>query len=323
MALLKTKDDIKKYISVNATIDYDNVKPYIERAESTYIKPTISVAQYNALDSSNLNSNEQTALDIIKAATAYLAYYFYLPELQVQISDQGIHIITGEHKKTAFPWQIQQLSDHWLNTGLNALEDALQFMEDNQSDFSDFVNSNAFTVYRDLFVHTADIFDSIYGIGGSRRIFQKLKPIMAQVEQKAIKHILCQDLFDDIKNDLMNDTLGGANEDLLPIIRKAVVYKTVEQAVGELAVDITSSGLTLTNMLAEGDSTKERKQADASSLMAFKENARLKGDDYLEDLRKYLNDNIDSYPLFKNSDCYDSEANSTFENDPNWAVGFF
>jgi len=313
--LLNSLDDIKQYITVSVTSSFQSIEPYIKRAERKYIVPTISQPQYDELDNgSSLSSKQEDALNLLQEATAFLAYYLYIPELQVHISDQGINIITSEHKKTAFPWQIQKLEEHWFTTGMDLLEEALILMENNRTEFTKWENSDAFTIFRDHFIATADEFESIYPIQGSRRMFLKLKPIMKQVEEDAINPVLCDDLYDEVLKQIKDQNLSSKNKKLLPYIKNAIVYKTIEQAIGELAVDVTPNGLTLTSTMAQNENVKETKPANTGRLTAYQENAKNKADKYLKQLKQYLNNKVDTYPLYKNSDCYTEDANQQVDN---------
>ena len=310
MQLINTIDELRELIAINTNSNYEDIKPYIQQAELKFIKPVIGKDLYNELlasisEASSSSDTDYTGLlQKVRLPLAYYAYYLALPILNVQVSSGGIHIVTNENKKTAFPWQIEQLSNSWLNTAHDFIESLLEYLEENISDFPTWKDSSARVDSLSLFITSANEFNDSYFINGSRRLYSALKPILKSVEQKYIKPTIGDDLFDAIKDELQSS--GGLSDDttaVLDIIRPCMAHFTMARALVELPLDIIPNSVF---EVTEQIGGKVRQPSKADKIALLREELTKDARAELKQLQEYLDTNASAtkYAEYFNSTLY-------------------
>ena len=64
-----------------------------------------------------------------REASANLSWFLYLPLAQVQISDSGIAVASGNNFKSAEWWHIRDLRRSFIDAGFQALDEAIIILE--------------------------------------------------------------------------------------------------------------------------------------------------------------------------------------------------
>lgn len=339
--LFETTSELKKYIPANISLEFDDIKPYIALAETRFIIPVLGKAQYNKLQEVFTNGLDQSSgsgsgsgsgslydedahndlLDKVRLPLANFAFLLYIPMAQVQISSSGIHISRNENKTAAFNQQIDDLKRSFQDSGYVGIDILLEFLEENKSIYTLWAASDAFTIFRESFINKTADFNKIININNSRRTFLTLKPIMKRVEDHFVKPSLCDDLFDEIKQEIRDGNVSGLNQKLLDLIQPAISHLTISEAIDELTIIYSDYGLSV----FPNDTSIKRvddEEMAQTTLGNLKIKSRQNGETYLRQLRDYLNANADDYPLYKDSDCFidPDDGNEDTENDKNWGI---
>lgn len=312
--LFKTVEEIKAFLPVNVSQDMDTIAPFVSQAEGKFIIPAVSATQLAALqtayDSGDMTSAQKSLLAKIRAPLANFAYLLYIPVGQVQISDAGIRIANTDQFKTAFQWQIDDLKNSFMDAGFDGLDQLLAFMEANKSDYALWTASSSYTLFKEGFLISAEEFNKYFNINSSRMTFQALKPIMRRVEDFKIKPVTCSTLFTEIKAAVSSGTINASMRALLDFIQPAVAHLTVAAAISEMAVKMTNNGLqvfggSITNQVNVPE------PAPANHLSNIQQQAENNGQNYLKQLKDYLDDNVDTYTTYASSSCYTDPSTIT------------
>lgn len=184
--LIPSIEILKQHVSVNKNIAYSSIEPYLKQADRKYIQPVIgSVLYADFTDNPEpTNANLKKVYNLLQESSSNLAWFLYLPLANVQVSDNGIAVSSGDNYKSADWWQIKDLRRSFLDAGLSAIDEALLIMECNESDFPDWVASNGYTVFKELFVKRTDTFNKWFNIDGSRKTFLALRPYLLDAHHK-------------------------------------------------------------------------------------------------------------------------------------------
>lgn len=324
MALFKTIDELKAYLPVSLTFQLADVMPFIKQAERDYIQPVISKDLYDALNESynaenhELTGEEISLLKAVQESLANLAIMLWLPFGQVQFNSGGIHIVSNDTMKTAFQWQINEVEQALYKAGFSAIEHLISFLEVNADDYPEYKDSDERKELFSHFINSAKEFNRHFDIEISRYIFLKLLPSMNRVEEDKIRSVLHDELFDEIKDQILNGTLTDDNKKLLRYIRPIVANFTIAKAIDKLPLEISGAGISI--IYTAGSS--EKKPADINRNASLKNSCEAEAENLLKQLSDFLHKNADTYPLFKNSDAYTENRSSTFENDSNSGIFF-
>ncbi|MCT8340499.1 hypothetical protein MG296_10575 [Flavobacteriaceae bacterium TK19130] len=248
--LVKNIETFRLHVTVNYNMEFEQLKPYVVKAERKFIKPVIGNAQYETLvgTSSSASGTLGEVLILLQEASSNLAMFSYTFVGVVQVSDNGFHISTNQNSTPAEWWQIRDLRRSLLNAGNEAIDEALEIMEGNAADFSDWTSSSAYTIFKEFFVRTTGQFDSDFNIENSRRTFLKLRPFIKRTERKYFEGLLGSETVAKIKAEATQ-----VAKDALAIAQSAQVAFTVAEVANEGAFLFTPNGMFVATVEIPGE----------------------------------------------------------------------
>jgi hypothetical protein len=316
--LFKTIDDISAVFPVIGTTDFNNIKPFIETAERDYIIKLISIEQYEDLDADyneatpNLSSEQEALLNRIQKALAPYAFYLWVPSGQLSIGDNGIRIASTETHKTAFQWQVVNLQNSLLKQAGSAMDDLLAFMEENKADYDLWAESEAYTLFKETFITSAQQFTTAFSaLGNSRTNFLAIKSSMILIEDLVIKTELGDDYFEELKEQHKDGSLSDENKIIYNYIVKAIAHLTINRAITDLSVLIDDRGVLNFNSQANSNNFDNRQPAKDTMITKMEFNTERDGRVYLSKAKQHLINNLSNYPTYRDSTAYTSTTNQT------------
>jgi len=326
MALFKTTEELKQFVPATVTFDFDAVNSYIKQAEVKFLMPYLGVNQFTELRvayQANALAGAQTKLlELVRTPLANFAFALFVPVGQLQIASSGIQQSGSKDKKTAAQWQIDELQASFFNTGYDSIDPLLEYLEENKTLFPAWAASTAYTVLKQFFINTAKQFSEFVWINESRRTFLALRAQMKKVEELAILPIICKSLFAELKAQILSGSISPANLALLEQIRPAVAHLTMARAIDERSVIQSENGIQVAKN-AGSTYTKGKEPASDARLQRLKCQAQADGETYLARIRELLEADLTTYPLYRNSPCYQSKAHRLYENDPDSGLYVF
>ncbi|MAF36843.1 hypothetical protein CL622_07030 [archaeon] len=236
--LIKSTEDIKSYVSINNSVTFENIQPYVNQAERKFIVSIIGEILYNAWAATKPTGTELKAYKLFQEASANLAWFLYLPLAQLSVTDEAILVESAEYTKPAEWWQIRDLRRSVVDAGFNAIDEALKIMEANVEDFDPWEATEGYTIFSELLVKRTDTFNRWFNISNSRRTFLALKPYLLEVHHQYIAPLL---------NTATLTTIAAAAEaihkEVLDVLQAAMVNFTVAKIATTGVFDITPSGI--------------------------------------------------------------------------------
>ena len=237
--LLKTIDDIKLYVSVNKNIKFASIEPYIKSADRKFIKNLVGTAIYNDYASTTpTDATELQVFELLREASANLAWFIYMPLANVQVSDSGISVASGDKFKAAEWWQIRDLRRSLLDAGLQAIDEALKIMEANTNTFITWTATESYTIFNELFVKKTETFHRWFGIANSRQTFLALRPYMLETHHQYFTSVLNTATITTIKTGT-----DAVQKQVLEFLQASQVHYTVAKAVESGAFTLTATGM--------------------------------------------------------------------------------
>ncbi len=308
--IIKTTEEARKYLAVNAAFTFGSISPSIKRAEREYLidvmgKELLGVLDtaYNAED--GLTDRLTALLPYAQAAAVNLGFMLYIPIGNIQISEKGIQVVTEENRKPAPLWAKEELQNTLKDSGFADLEALQMFLDENQNNYPEWVDSSAFDRVKELFVNTASAFSQIYPIGNSWRTFVRLKPIMRNVEEDLFVSALGEEYFNELKEKFRDEDANSDDKKVLAKLNKAIVFYTVAEACRLLPVELSENGLSIKSYMGNGINKQE--QAAPSSLISnLTDVTSKKAQEYLEQMKSFMNSvaSPSVLPTYYNSDAY-------------------
>lgn len=317
MALIKNIDELKAHIPFTMGMDMKNMNSFIELAELQFLIPEIGQAAYDDLhqkySDNNATGDHLILLKLCQRAVAYYATLLYIPVGQLQISDAGIRIAVDEHFKQAFDWQVENLEESCRNAADACIENVLAFLELKKGTFTAWAGSTAFTIYKELFVNSAELFNQLAGVTVPRRIFRRLIPQIRKAQENQVYATISKELYDEIKTQWSAGTVSNKNKELMNLIQPAIANIAVAKSVSSLTIRLNELGISVgTNSIMK---QSIRQPADENARSHFQREKMEDGMEYITKLNEYLYANADTYPLFKNSSTYVETRTTSFNTD--------
>ncbi|NVJ47289.1 MAG: hypothetical protein HWE07_09180 [Cytophagia bacterium] len=317
--LFKTTDEIKDFISIDVNTDFDSLSPFIREAEILFILPLLGEAMYTTLDEDYNDaedplSNEANAalMPYVQRCLAYYAGFLSIDEMGVNMGDAGIMQTRADNSEPAPKWKVDNLKANRINQADIHAEKLLSYLEKTASIsvLADWYSSTANTIAEGRILRTAEQASQYVDINNSRRLFLRMKSRIREVEESFILQIIGEDQYIEIVTQIKADSLKNDTENkalvkkLEPIVAKMALYETLPfirvQITDQGITIITTNDSTITKMAAsDAQVDKLRMQLKQSPLSGFQAD--------IDKLKKFIEYNIDDYPLIEASTAYTSK----------------
>lgn len=315
--LIKTIEEVRAVANIPLALGLESLKADIEEAEIKYLVPCLGLDLYETLeviyqgDEIELEANARLKkiLTHCQRVVCNLAIAEAIDFLQVQISESGVQRVEKADEKSAYHYQKLEAQDYYARKGYTGVERLLLVLETAPDTYAEWKSSSAYTRRKEMFVPDAATFHQYYQIDESRRTYLALMPIMKRVEQFKIRETIGEALYSAMKAELIHtsEPVKAEHKKLLSdFIQPAVCNLTVAISAHELEMNVTPVGVVISNRLAIGSASQEKKTAPSDKLDLLYTRANGVGESYLKKLKSYLI-GVSSetlYPQFFNSSLY-------------------
>lgn len=302
--LVRTTEQIRTVIPVNARVEFDTFQPYIEAVEMQIIIPVLGQALYTELDAiadDTGTANQKALLKKVRYSLVHLCMFKGFDMLNVTFDESGFERVSKE--AGLYRYQEENLKSVFKNEGYNGIDLLLEFLQVNLSQFEKFKSSAFYLNIKGSFFPTTMVFNQIYGIGNSRLVFLQVSRFFDQVLDFQIKPLMGAALYNKVVLEMKKEN----NQDpdlmaLVPYIRKPLAFLSVASGMDELGMQVTEKGLFFETQIAGSNSQIQTTQATEMQKYTLLEKAKVNGARYKEMLLDYLKNNADKYPDFTQLD---------------------
>lgn len=296
MPIITSACKIREYNKAFKTLSNAAILPYIPDAEQKYIKPYLGKTLFAAIDAyvaGDATGDEEydTLLPYIERALSRFTLFLASPFLDINLGETGFTTANTSSNVPASKERVKKYDTGLEKLAWENIETMLKFLEENQDDYPLWVASDAYTYATGNFIHTAQEFDNYAPFPVNRLIFYHLKAQMNNIEKFHIETIISEALADEIRGEIIDEDISVANQKIIDYIKSAVVY------------------LTLVDM-----SKIDKSESINEHIFNFKsldtEELKSRGNYYIMEIQKILDDAPDDYPLYKASDLYNEDKTS-------------
>ena len=269
--------ELKQLIGfIFASIDFDNLKSYIEMGERD-VKKIISREVFTVALNHYASDNYQKKIDPpaegetedlhpeylvldelvakIQYPVAIGAYRKYAPSNDITHSDKGRQIFVSDEEKPAFEWQIEKDNENLLSLYHEAVDMLLEFLDEHIDDTVPTGDSEVTTsllpwgttkeyeATKQLFLNPADQFEQYFSIHRSRMVFLALVPSMTRVQDGQIKPCFTEEKYAELKDQILDNDLIDANKPLVELAASALALISMSVAIKRLSIELLPNGL--------------------------------------------------------------------------------
>jgi hypothetical protein len=314
MSLFKSTAEVKVHAPQFAkNMSFDTLKPIIEGAEINYIIPFIGIEFFEELDTAynSVNPLSPANAAIIKALQRALANYTAYEAARttnLMITDSGAMEQQPENSAPARQWNHKMQLDTSIAAADRFLDYALEFLETHEDDYPTWKGSPQYLVSKALFINKTSEFNGLVDIGNSRRTFLLIRPFLKLVEDKFFVPAMGKTFFSHLKDALLQDTLSADEETLInDYLVRPLAHLAFVEASPRLKLVITGAGI---KTVSSSDGITQSQDA-AEMVKELIRSNQDNGTTFLASMKKYLEDNADLFPTYKNSTYYQNQQPNT------------
>lgn len=317
-------EEFAAFIPGEMVVSVKSIQPRINDVTSKYIKPLVGEdlieEVIDAYAEEAAMSEEMTELyNHMCKAVAHLSMALSTPDLNVRAAVGGFGVSTGQDIAIASQERVRAYAESRAIDGQSAIDDLIDFLEKNSETYTTYRDSDERKQSKVNFVNSPIEFNRFVVPGINRWVFLQIKPMMTLVEDTIIKGTLCKELYDHIKgiiktNDPNVDGVPdfGVYAPLVPLIQNAVANLTLARTVDRIGLKVDTAVGVYQSFYKNANEPQQSKNVAGTDMSALAQQYRMDGERAMEQLKKELLDNVSDYPLYEDSDCYNSpEENFT------------
>lgn len=318
--LFTTVDEITKYVRLDPNIEFTRLTPFIEDAQISFMKPLLG-ALYDQLvtdytthsgNTANMNSDLATLLPYVQRPLSHHMMFLGVTQLAVSVGNMGVMQERSQDHDPAPKWRNDQLKIDYLKKGDVQAETLLGFLEQEASTTKYntwYTDDSANTIGEGLICRTASVALKHVDIEAAlRRIFIKMKKRIRRVESEYIQMLICSEQYEELTTQIKTDSVTSQNQVLIEKLEPIIAKMSLHQTIPMMQMHLSENGLTIYS--SDDDTIMKNAATDKQVDRYLKELQYGKHFGYEKDidvLKQFIEDNIDTYPLIKNSSCYTSK----------------
>ncbi len=294
--------EFKTYIggAGNASLRLNSLEPIMQIAAEKHLVPWLSSTELQTLvdDFGALDPEYILLLPYVQKPLALLTMYEYAKVGGIQFGENGIFRLETESQKSAYKYQENQFSRFMLESGYDAIERLLNFLDENSTDYPVWTASEAFARHRSLLLNTAVQFREAYTSDLSRYTFEVLRPIIRDIEDFAIKGTIGSELYGILKAGILAANLTTARKALLKVIHNATASFAIEEGMKRQWVQFSGKDI-VQNEKLEPQSYQKEASPGMATLNVSTQHAEDWGNRHIVSIKAYLLENIDDFPEYQ------------------------
>lgn len=321
--LFKTFDEIKAYVGTADKLDLRTLEGFAHQAAQRYIVKAIGRECYEWLLSAyvlgTLDAGQRELLPLVQRPLAFYTILEAAPTLQVRIGEVGIVEPSAEHVTGARQASVSSALESLLASGDFFVDELLAFLEARKSTYPLWANSAAARDFSGSVIRTAAELTDYVNIQGSRQTFQALRPYMRDAHEMGLQQVLGTALYTELMAALAAGNATAAQLALASKCRPYVAHATVAEAVVEISLLVTDSGL---KVLTKTDGIFSKLQPSDTAIAAVRKRHTDKADVYRAMLVQYLEANASLFPLYPAAPAGSTPASFTLPDNPTTSKSF-
>jgi hypothetical protein len=294
--LINSTADLKTGLGIiQADLDFAAFASFVDDADMRHIIPAISYAGYTALCQDMLSDKKTQALKLLQKAGANFAIHYSIAFSSVQIGESGIFVVKDNRQLPASDKKTYMLRLQSRSDGFAALEAAVNFMEANLADFTEYAGDPVHQTNRRYYVNTTAQFSQGFNLSGNAELFSILKTQISTVEENYIDRLLGDEVSAALRLAITEGTTSDIQKQLLVRIAKAVAPLTIAEAIPWRMISFDATGLITPTIKNNIENMEVSTEADLQRLQAVMNRAQATGESEIAKLKQFLAANIDQF----------------------------
>jgi hypothetical protein len=309
----------KQTIQTTASINYEQqVKKHVDAVQSIFLPRyfplnfIIDMDAFYGNGNGAPNSDQAYVISLLQEALCNFGTVKALPKMIVALTGSGALQAENNTKKPLYEWQKLELENECSEAAWDAIERIFVFLESKIGEpiTDKWINTPERANYYSTIITTAIDFNKVYPIGCSRRTFEALKPSMRDVENLIIRPLMDASVYAAYIDEISTGGTESSNA-LKPYLVNAIANLTIGNAIYKLDFKFDEDGARVVTTSAGGGSDKRKIKnlAGRDDKIDVANQCNQLGQQYLNDLKKYL---IDNSIISDNTVTIDNSTGASF-----------
>jgi hypothetical protein len=281
-------------------------QPYINTAEDWIKRDIIGENLYNDLNTAS-GDNSGEIYNKCRSVIALYSYFLAIPDLDVIQTNAGLGVVNNQDFAPASKERTKKLQENIQKRMNVAIEDLIDYLIGSDSTyFNKWKESSAHDKIYSVLVYSTRDFSEYYDLYDNRTLYLALRNEIKAVERTKIAGKISQAFLNQLKTAQKDYELNEKHNAILPDLKYAIIYYAMSSAL--YSEKISMQGNTALLHIPNDPfirANNRQRQSDFYSL------AR----QFLDKVINYLNNNIDDYSTYADSDEYARQTYSGWEND--------
>jgi len=311
-------DFLDHYPALQQSMAFRSIKPHIRQVTKNQILKYIDRTTYDALAADYQNgslasgSDEAELVEKLKDAIAYYSVWELMLHKNVIISDKGVQQTSSQESRSqpAAAWAFKSTRWELARRADDLLDEVLIFMESkkDESFLSIWLNSDKYSEGKSTFFANTSDLQQYIDIRHSLRTFLALIPFLEKAAKKYVLPILCEDQYNTLAEKYKDGSGSDDEKVLISKVQAVIAEFGALMALPHLSIVMEESGFKIISE-SDGMTTRSNMQntQHMQSVQGLKSQLDADGHTFRADLISYVYDNIDTFPLIKDSACYHEE----------------
>ena len=177
-ALIKTIEDLQKYVKINNSIDFDTYNQYILDAQDKFIRPYLGQELIDRLS----GETADTLKTYICRALGPFSLALATDEFSINVGESGHTVTRTTDKAPASDAKIEKATESLFNRGWSNLDNALRYLQNNLGKYPEWKNTEVSHGTR-LFKNATEFQEKgLVNIDYSSLTFHHLRMLIIRIE---------------------------------------------------------------------------------------------------------------------------------------------
>ena len=220
---------LRKTVKVTANMPYEVVEPFLRSARDLFLVRYLGRELVEVLEMESVPDRATELRGLAQMALGPLAVWIGGSELSVRIGDSGMTVENTDKLVAASDKKIESVTESVERRGFQYLDMVLEYLEENKDQFPEWTESRYFTLRAGNYIRSVVQFQELgkVDIDYSRLTFEKLRPLMSNIEERFITNWVGEELDATLRS-VLDSEQTDAQKRLIAAIRNFVACKTAE-----------------------------------------------------------------------------------------------
>ena len=313
--IITTIDQVRETLTnLTKELTYIEFKPHLESAEHWIKNEILGADIYDGIVDEDITDAD--LLRLVKKVIILKAYDIGIPSMDLIHTSSGFGVVSDKNIAPASRQRVDRMISQNRKQLAEETEWLIDYLEATDTFHTDWKASPAYSLLSDCLIQTAREF-SRYSQHIDRMAYLKMKHIILRVQEDRLAKNISQDFVDELLTQVKEGTLSSENTVVLPKVKKALALASVAEGLDAMVIILDETGVLRSYEI--GKTSYINEVMLNSTTRKYKNLA----DQAMADLQTFLDDNIDDYETYADSDEKTTKDDVGYENEEDDSIFVF